>query len=201
MQPTLRQLYNLGPDDSVIHKLWPAGSHPIDLRCYNYATMVRRGYIAPGTALRPHSTLGRFSPSSWTPFAPYTLQTLHQAILHDGYHPLPTTGPLPQAPEDHLLLAAFMKLPDIPKQTRRPSRKLTPEDLTDIHFLRHHPHHGFSHKWGDDKVMFTDLSGNPITDPRTANLGTFQHFVGFYHAPIDGLPNHTRTDFIDNPAR
>ena len=53
----------------------------------------------------------------------------------------------------------------------------------DYHWLRQNPDGTWSHKTPSTLPTNKDSDNNLIMDPRTANLGDYKHFVGFFFVP------------------
>ena len=63
----------------------------------------------------------------------------------------------------------------------------------DYHFMRQDVDGYWSHKPGRQKATNTDWSGNRITDPLTANTGSYIGYAGAFHVP-NNATQHTNSD-------
>ena len=75
------------------------------------------------------------------------------------------------------LVALVMKDHSLNPQTSKNERDV------DYHWLRQNPDGTWSHKTPAKPPSDKDAAGNTITDPRSADLGDYKHFVGFYVVP------------------
>jgi hypothetical protein len=152
---------------------WPSQPAPMDSRqfsnnCYNYACdQVTNDFAQPGYAS------GKLVVHGWIWNVPDCPRVTELAVS-DG---LRTRADGEQAAERCTHTVALAIDPD--------------PDSRDYHWYRLDDNGMWSHKPGRMAVRNTDNSGNPISDPRTADRGPYTVFCGYFSVPrcevrIDG---------------
>jgi hypothetical protein len=121
--------------------------------CYNYACNIQTGTFA-----QPGLATGHLRPE------PFTCQGVGPAAQSDGLRPV--DGASGCGCRDCCHKVALVIAPG--------------PEFNDFHWYRLDRDDHWSHKPGGTPATNVDSSGNPITDPRTANRGPYTVFCGFY---------------------
>ena len=139
---------------SYTPSLWnDSGTIQYSNNCYNYSNNKRTDTFA-----QP----GRAAGAMWTSLQCSNVST---AAAADGLDPLPASGECPKSSRSTSCKLALVVAPD-----------------RDYHWYRLDGDGMWSHKPGGTRATNLDNSANPISNPETANRGSYTDFCGYFCA-------------------
>jgi hypothetical protein len=124
--------------------------------CYNYATNKQTNSFA--------------QPGGFLPPGDITCDTVSAGATADGFEPITHGDPDSCGPGDCVVALVI-----------QPGPPANP--VQDFHWYRRNSDGSWSHKPGQTRATRNDASGNPITDPQTADRGGYTIFCGYYCVP------------------